>query len=320
MVQKLGAVASFAFPQLKLYSVFSIALKQLLFGKTILKTISFINMKGGVAKTTLCINVADCLQRQHKKRVLVIDIDPQFNATQCLVAPTTYEKLLQKGQHSIVEIFDTKPRPSVSSVKGTTVNQPIKLEDIRPIEIRKGFDLLPGNLDLYKLEMAPGTGKEHRLKKFLELSSTTDNYDYVLLDTPPTPSVWMSSALLASQYFLIPVKPDPISFTGIDLLRRVITELTENYGVELSCAGVVLTMAETQTIVYQRCIEFLSHDAYWKLYLYKENIPKKTLVARTQANQKLILDSDNSDLKYSLAAICNEFLERVENKTKSKIK
>lgn len=280
--------------------------------------LSCINMKGGVAKTTLCINVADFLARRDGKRVLVIDIDPQFNATQCLVAPETYEQLLKTGQHNIVDVFDSSTKTIVSTVAGVKAVEPIKLGDIKPIKIRDNLHLLPGNLDLYKLEMAPGKGREHRLKKYLESDAVKDSYDYVLIDTPPTPSVWMSSALLASRYYLIPVKPDPISFTGIDLLKKVVDELKDNYGAKLSCVGVVLTIAEPQTIVYQRCVEYLSQNEYWKGYLYKEPLPKKTIVPRSQAAQGMILDSNDSDLKFALSKIVANLRGRIEAPLKGK--
>jgi len=276
-----------------------------------MQVISFINMKGGVAKTTLCINVADFLARRKQKRVLVVDIDPQFNATQCLLSPTAYEKKLQAGQKSIVDVFDANAYPAVGAVSGAKTIQPTSLDDIKPIAIRTNFDLLPGNLNLYKLQMAAGGGTEHRLKKFLNLPMISAAYDYILIDTPPTPSVWMSSALLASDHYLIPVKPDPISFTGIDLLKRVVDDVTENYGTNLKCAGLVLTMAETNTIVYKACHSYLSKNDYWKEFLYKSNIRKATVVAGKQASQELILDTNDSDLKFDLASIVNELEQRL---------
>ncbi|MES2407601.1 MAG: AAA family ATPase [Pseudomonadota bacterium] len=76
-----------------------------------MKTISFVNMKGGVGKTTLALNVADCLARTHNKKVVVIDVDPQFNATQCLFTGDEYVDMLKAKADTILNVFDTDIKP-----------------------------------------------------------------------------------------------------------------------------------------------------------------------------------------------------------------
>lgn len=275
-----------------------------------MKIISFINMKGGVAKTTLAVNVADHLFSKMSKRVLVVDLDPQFNATQCLLSGDEYVEYLKEGKDTIVNVFDRNFRPSISFTEGIVTTMPKKLSEIEPHCSKRGFDLLPGALDLYKLEMAPGEGREFRLKHFL--SSVSEKYDYVIIDTPPTPSVWMTSALLASDYYLIPVKADPISLTGIDLLNGIISEKTENFGLKIRCAGVVLTIVEENTLVYKAARANLRKSDRWKDKLFLKSMPKRIEVARRQLNQEFILDLDDYDIKASLAAIVGELIERTE--------
>jgi chromosome partitioning protein len=275
-----------------------------------MKVISFINMKGGVAKTTLAINIADCLSRQHAASVLCVDIDPQFNATQCLMDPDAYVSHVQQGGSTIINVFDRSRRARVGVVDGTTNEEPRPLDSIEPILVRERLELLPGALDLYRLEMAPGDGRENRLRIFLERVAE-DKYDYVIIDTPPTPSIWMTSALIASQYYVIPVRPDPISLTGIDLLRNIVQEKTENFGLSIKCAGVVLTVVETNTLVYTNAVSSLSQNRIWKDQLFHQHLAKRTEVARLQLNQELILDSDNQELKLALASITRELLERI---------
>jgi len=116
-----------------------------------MKTISIVNMKGGVAKTTLAVNIADCLVRRHDLKVLLIDIDPQFNATQCLLSGDDYVQKCKEGQHTIVHLFEDAPRPSVASVNGAKMLKPVKIEDITPWKIKNNFHLIPGALELYRL-------------------------------------------------------------------------------------------------------------------------------------------------------------------------
>lgn len=208
-----------------------------------MKTISFVNMKGGVGKTTLALNVADCLARKHNKKVVVIDVDPQFNATQCLFSGEEYVGLIKSNSDTIINVFDSDIKPVASVVSGVSLSESRNLKDIE-IQKKDMLWILPGNIDLYRLEMSAGEGREFSLQRLIEENLSPAGFDYVIIDTPPTPSVWMTSALIASDYFVIPVKPDPLSLIGIDLLWSIIDRRRKSYGLKLKCLGVVLTMVE----------------------------------------------------------------------------
>lgn len=274
--------------------------------------VSVVNMKGGVAKTTLATNLADNLVRREQCKVLLVDLDPQFNATQCLITPERYVEARAKGRPTIVSIFDDAPAPVVSAV-GPTV-QPLKseLKDIKPWNIKNGFDLVPGDLELYRLEMSAGQGREQRLKRYLEAIDADNTYDFVIVDTPPTPSHWMTAALLASEGYIVPVKPEPLSRTGIDLLRGVVERFSQNYGHPIECLGVVLTIVETNTVVYREAVEFLDKNPVWAGKRYSSALPKRTALARAQGRQALILDLDDIGLKRGIAGIAKEFKDRCD--------
>lgn len=279
-----------------------------------MKIISFINMKGGVAKTTLSLNIADCLCVRHEYSVLMIDVDPQFNATQCLMSGEQYVEHIENQRDTIINVFDRSLRPTVGIVNGPKKSSPKNLEDIEPFEVKENYDLLPGSLDLYRLEMAPGEGRENRLKRYLE--TVEDYYDFVIIDTPPTPSVWMTSALISSNYYVIPVKPDPISLTGIDLLYGIINEKKENFGLSIKCLGLVLTIVENNTIVYRKALQNLSSSKRWKNLVFNRIFPKRTEVARQQLNQQFILSSNDDGLKQNIVHITNELLSRIDKDEK----
>lgn len=274
-----------------------------------MKTISLINMKGGVCKTTLAVNIAQCLVRRNFCNVLLVDIDPQFNATQCLMTGKEYVKHLGDGADTILSVFDRHPRVLPSATGAPKEIAPKKPSEIDVISINDEIDLLPGNLELYRLEMAPGGGNENRLKHFLK--AKREDYDYVIIDTPPTPSVWMTSALIASDYYLIPVRSDPISMTGIDLLRNIVDEKKENFDLKLSCVGLVLTVVESNTRVYRNARMILGQHDYWSKHLYPMVLPKRVQVATDQLNQIHILDGIDFVSKKAITDITTELVSRI---------
>lgn len=279
-------------------------------GDGAVKVISLINMKGGVGKTTLAVNIADCLTRQHGASVLMLDVDPQFNGTQCLMTPADYVEHRKASKDTMLDLFDRK-RVKASTVKGASEVQPKTFAEIDLVEVRDNFYLLPGSLDLYRLEMAPGEGRENRLKAFLAALDEEGEYDYVIIDTPPTPSVWMTSALIASDFYLIPVKPDPLSLTGLDLLKSIVEDRKENYGLSVQCAGVVLTMTRNGTNVLADAQRYLSGDIYWKDRVFNTVVPTRVKYAQQQLNSVFMLDSDADGIGQAIINVTNELLVRI---------
>lgn len=274
--------------------------------------VSVVNMKGGVAKTTLATNLADALVRREDCTVLLVDLDPQFNATQCLVSGEDYVARRQAGQLTILSIFDNSPPPSISAITGAKAVNAVPLADVKPWSIKDRFDLLAGDLELYRLDMGGGQGREYRLKRYLDAIKAEDVYDFVIIDTPPTPSHWMIAALLASDSYIVPVKPEPLSRTGIDLLRGVVERCSQNYSHPLECIGVVLTIVETNTIVYRDAQQFLDTNPVWRGKRFQNALPKRTALAAAQGYQGLILDLQDEAPKLALAGITREFLESFE--------
>lgn len=275
-----------------------------------MRVISFVNMKGGVGKTTLAVNVADVLSRRLNYRVLLVDLDPQFNATQSLYSGNDYLNLRKGGEDTIYDVFSS-PIPVISPVTGVQETAAKKLPEISPTAFYHNLHVLLGNLEIYRIEMGGGQGTEFRLKTFLKHKA--DDYDYVILDTPPTPSVFMSSALLASGYYVVPIKPEPMSRVGIDLLQGVINRVSENNAIDIKCAGVVITMAQTNTLVFKDCIDQLRQDVKWSSRLLRSTIPQRTAIAREQGNQKLILDGTDPQAKRALVGVTNEILSRIDD-------
>ena len=273
-----------------------------------MKVISLINMKGGVGKSTLATNIANHLSDKLGQKILLIDIDPQFNATQCVMDTSKYVAHMKSGGDSICDIFYSS-KIRLSTMTGPLVNTPKELADITPIQLNDNFHIVPGSLGLYKIEMKPGKGIENKLRRFLKIHE--NDYDYVIIDTPPTPSVWMSSALIASDYYLIPAKPDPLSITGIDLLDSIINEKRENFDLKIECAGIVFNMVEGNSNLYEESLRYFNNQKRWRNKIFKSYLSKRTELARNQTRGLFINNLTDEDMKFSLSKITDELLSRV---------
>lgn len=212
-----------------------------------MQTIAFINMKGGVGKTTLAVNVAYALTFYHRKKVLLIDGDPQFNATQYLLTDKAYlAHLNDPKKGTIRDIFLPKMPGPVSTTTGTTKHSnksKMALSDCTcTIYAHRGgpgrFDLLPSTLALIEADNLQ-RGGERRLKAYLQ--GKTSGYDYVLIDCPPTISMFTQAAILASEKYVVPVKPDPLSVVGLPLLEQWLESFTEDQGITLKQVGIIFT-------------------------------------------------------------------------------
>jgi chromosome partitioning protein len=270
--------------------------------------LSMVNMKGGVGKTTLAINVAHYLANNLEKKVAFIDIDPQFNATQCLFSGDEYVDLLKQDQDTILTIFDSDIRPTAAAVTGFGVTKPKEFKDIK-LQKKYGFDILVGSIDLYRVEMKSGEGREFILKRFIKENLEPNGYDFIIIDTPPTPSIWMTSALIASEYYLIPVKPDPLSMIGIDLLEVVIELKRKNFGLNIKCLGVIFTMVErTDSVMFSEAKKRLKENLKWKGMVFKPHLSKRATVARNQLTRPFIFQHDDFGLRKSLKSIVDEII------------
>jgi chromosome partitioning protein len=173
-------------------------------------SVSLINMKGGVGKTTLAMQLAHAASRRDL-RTLAVDLDPQSNLSQALLTPDKYVKLLRSKRPTIVQLFESYLPPSGED------GSPRKFEISDLIVKGVGYwsdsklDLIPSRLELSHTLKNP-TGKERRLAK--ALAKVAKNYDLILIDCAPTESILTEAAYHASRYALVPVKPEFLATIG----------------------------------------------------------------------------------------------------------
>ena len=282
-----------------------------------MKVVSLINMKGGVGKTTLAVNLAYSLAVRNGFKTLVIDLDPQFNATQCFMTVPEYVDHCTNSLDTILDVFQTS-RTTVGVSVGVQCNKVKSLDEIEVTKLRDNLYILPGSLGLHSIDTPAGSGVELRLSRFLTAlddKAIIDGdrpFDIVIIDTPPTPSIWMTSSLIASEYYLIPVRPDPISLTGIDLLESIISDRKTAFDLNLKCLGVVLNCVEEGTTVYRDTLDYLSNNVKWKKYLLESKISKRVVIPKNQLSNVHILDLDDDALKISMVKLIDEVLEKMD--------
>jgi chromosome partitioning protein len=276
------------------------------------KIISFLNMKGGVGKTTLCIEMALFLSEYYhdKKNVLVIDIDPQSNSTHSF-----YERF------EIVDLenplFDMESLPSINKVFTNSFMRETKIEEAI-LELTKNLHLLPGDLGTVFMDRETSTGAaEQRLLNFIIDNDLKNKYDYIFIDCPPTYSFYTVSALLSSDFYFVPVKPDAYSILGLDLLERVVADLKRGYrfifdNKPIKNLGVIFTMVGGSNITgIRRNINYIKEAFKDKgIYFFKNEFRRVDKLA-TGKLSTFIIDREDASLIEELKNICIEFMERV---------
>jgi len=181
-------------------------------------SVSLINMKGGVGKTTLAAQLAHAAARK-AFRTLAVDLDPQANLSQALLSPEKYVKHLREKKPTIVQVFEQYFPPT----EGSASPPPLDIGDVilKKTGYSSNLDLIVSRLEVSHTLKNP-TGKERRLAK--ALTKVADVYDLILIDCAPTESILTETAYHASRYALVPVKPEYLATIGLPLLARSIQE------------------------------------------------------------------------------------------------
>lgn len=188
------------------------------------RIIAVLNQKGGVGKTTTVINLCAYLAKAGH-RVLLIDLDPQGNATSGL----GFDKLTLNQNTYQAMLEDAKP------------------EDVIVNTNLSKLDLIPTNADLAgaEVQLAKSEDREIKLREFI--SKTTDLYDYIFIDCPPSLGLLSINALVASTDVIIPVQTEYYAMEGLSQLIQVIDRIQSKLNPTLQILGVVMTMYDSRT-------------------------------------------------------------------------
>ena len=271
---------------------------------------SLINMKGGVGKTTLAVGLA--WELAQNSDVLLVDIDPQFNATQWLVDYNDYLAWLKSdSKRTVFDIY--MPEEMLGGIGGFKKKPPKKtLTTLQNtvMQVSHGgttLDIVPSNLELITLDASP-RGTENRLNLFLQ--PARKKYEYIIIDCPPTASLFSLSAHIASDAYLVPIKPDPLSVLGLPLLERTMANYRNLSGHTVERLGLVLTLVRSTEAMRKASYQLQST---YPGEVYKSAMKQTTGVAEAVENglPLQLFHKTRNNSKIPLAEIAAEFVNRI---------
>lgn len=218
------------------------------------RIIAIANQKGGVGKTTTAINLSACLAEKGKK-VLSIDMDPQGNMTSGLgvskdeVEKTVYDLIIGEAE----------------------------IEDIICREVSENLDILPTNIDLSaaEIELIGIDDKEYIIKK--EVEKIRNNYDFIIIDCPPSLSMLTINAMTTADSVLVPIQCEYYALEGLSQLIHTIELVQERLNPVLSIEGVVFTMYDARTNLSLQVVENVKDNLNQNIY--KTIIPRNIRLA-----------------------------------------
>lgn len=256
------------------------------------KIVSFSNQKGGVGKTTTCVNMAAYIAAEGKK-VLLIDIDPQGNAT---TGMGFSKSSLKKSVYNV--LIDDEP---VS-------------DNILKTEVET-LDLLPSNIDLAgaEVELVYKQRREKILKTALE--EVKDRYDYIFIDCPPSLGLLTINSLAAADSVIIPIQSEYYALEGLSQLMNSITLVKQHLNSALEVDGVVLTMYDSRSLIAKQIADEIRK--FFTKSVFEIVVPRNVrLVEASSYGKPIMLHDPKCAGARAYKALTQEYLDRNLKKSK----
>ncbi|MCF8020211.1 MAG: AAA family ATPase [Vallitaleaceae bacterium] len=251
------------------------------------RIIAIANQKGGVGKTTTAINLSACLAEKNK-RVLTLDIDPQGNTTRGLgidktkLKNTTYELLL--GTRS--------------------------LEETVMVNIYDNLSLIPANVELAGAEVELIGLKENSFIMKKLLNSIVTEYDFIIIDCPPSLSILTVNALTAADTVLVPIQCEFFALEGLSQLMHTINLVKKRLNPDLEIEGVVFTMYDARTNLSIQVVEEVKKELR-RTNIYQTIIPRNVRLGEAPSyGLPINLYDSNSKGAESYRLLADEVIER----------
>lgn len=222
------------------------------------RVIATINLKGGVGKSTTTVALAEFLSGELDKRVLVIDLDPQTNATVMLIGEDRWKKQ-NDDKATLAQLFkdalEENPKAHKFDLEQALVRRVSNVEAVRKV------DLLPSSIDLIDVQdrlASMPTGKYYANNPVEVLRRATkpiiDEYDYVLIDCPPNLGIITLNGLRLSQGYIIPTIPDVLSTYGIPQIVTRVSDFAKSIAEQIEPLGILISKYRAQSTVHRNVL------------------------------------------------------------------
>lgn len=263
------------------------------------QVIAMVNLKGGVGKTALSVNFADYCVR-HGNRTLLIDLDPQTNATFSAMGVDEWDAHKDENG-TVADLLGARDHRSADGQRKT-------VDDVVVREVLGGFDLIPSHLDLFTvdLDLAGKPNREGRLKKALK--DYLDLYDIIVCDCPPNLTIPTQNAIAASTYYVVPVSPDFLSAIGIALLKSRIADFCDDLDHETKLGGIVLSRVGRPA--RKRAETIASIRESFEKQVLDQQLTERIKVAEAAEAAKSVYEMGDNQAKDEFEKVSAELLAR----------
>ncbi|QHI69550.1 ParA family protein [Tichowtungia aerotolerans] len=254
------------------------------------KVIALANQKGGVGKTTTAVSLSACLAKR-KQNVLLIDLDPQANAT------------------SGVGIDKEEGASIYSALLGEADVRTL----IKPTETKR-LHLIPSELDLAGCEVAIARMDNylHCLKNALQPIVDQNEYDYILFDCPPSIGILFMNALYAADSIIIPMQAEYLALEGLSVILSLIDQVRDAGNPKLRIEGIVMTMCDLRTNLAQQVVDEVQN--HFGDVIYETLIPRSVRLSEAPSyGQPIIQYAPISKGSMAYMKLAKEFLKRQQS-------
>ncbi len=236
------------------------------------RIIAVANQKGGVGKTDLTVNLS-CQLASLGKRVLLIDLDPQANATDYLVSPETHVS---------------------KTTADLLLEDDVSLGDVLIRDCRENLDVAPagGDLSACQIRLANDINMQFKLKKKLKELREDKEYDFVVMDTPPSLGILTVNALTAANQVLIPVQTQYFAMEGVVQPLETVRKIREDINPGLEVLGAVLTLYDRRTLIAKE-VEAKVRGGFTDGTVFATVIPVNVRLAEAPSYHKSIFEYDS---------------------------
>lgn len=274
--------------------------------------ISFMNMKGGVGKTTICVNIAAQLASKGKK-VLVIDIDPQMNASQYMLKSTQVRESFD-NKKTIYSLYREDVEQDFSDYTMTGMEESSEYIDLIISDIRPRLDLICGDLNMTKVK--DDGSISDILAAYIVNNELKEKYDFIFIDCPPTQSVYTTSAFKASDYYVVVIKPDYLSTIGLSLFVKIVSNYNKNRVIhgKLESLGIIANLTQKTVDNYHESkLEEIQEKFKFRDKIYTANISNKSSIAKSSEKQEFM--NETAGCKQAIKKLAKEFLDSYNERT-----